>query len=136
MSNSLLRASLEIINTGDDVKLDKKKKKKANDILGLIPANHRINKKIKKDSSVFTHNRKVTINEARKKLADKKDLTEENIEKLLHLSSFSVNREVATKLIERAVSKRAVVEKEKIKEEEATAFTEEDFAKFEEEFML
>ncbi|KAH0549385.1 uncharacterized protein LOC123261597 [Cotesia glomerata] len=136
MSNSLVRASLEIINIGDNVKLDKKKKKKTNDILGLIPANHRVNKKNKKDSSVFTHNRKVTINEARKKLADKKDLTEENIEKLLHLSSFSVNTEVITKLIERAVSKRAVVEKEKPKEEEATAFTEEDFAKFEEEFML
>ncbi|XP_008555892.1 uncharacterized protein LOC103577146 [Microplitis demolitor] len=135
MTKSLVRASLELININDDIKKDKKKKKKSGDISNLIPANHRVSKKNKSGSIIFTHNRKLTVHEARKKLADKKDPTEDNIEKLLLLSNYSVDSDTAAKLFERAVKKRPVLEAEKPKEEEPTAFTEEDFAKFEAEFM-
>ncbi|XP_034937505.1 active regulator of SIRT1-like [Chelonus insularis] len=138
MSNSLVRASLDLISLENDVKEEKKKKKnRSKDILHLIPSNHRNIKKNKKaDSSIgFQHSRKITVYEAKKQLAKKTDPTNDNVHKLLLLGGNKIDSNAAKKFFERGIKKRAVIEEDKLEEEEKTVFTEEDFQNFEKEYF-
>ncbi|XP_076384458.1 uncharacterized protein LOC143263196 [Megalopta genalis] len=51
------------------------------------------------------------------------------------LSKNRINTNVTVKLLDRAVKKKCIPKKEEPKEPETTEFTEEDFMKFEQEYV-
>ncbi|XP_043486140.1 active regulator of SIRT1-like [Polistes fuscatus] len=140
MSNSLVRKSLELSGYNDFKKEKKKKKNKHNGYKGtleLIPAKHRIvsSKEKTNINNIFGWSKKVNIEEAKKRLESKKDLTEENVQNLLLLSSNHLDQHMVDKVLKRAVEKRYTKKLKKKKKQESTVFTEEDFKKFEEEYI-
>ncbi|XP_055592462.1 uncharacterized protein LOC129744107 [Uranotaenia lowii] len=146
MSKSLAKKALLLAEEGlDGVKLDAKIGKahsRRNDS-ELIPQHHKMVKFVgkkgqKQAKELLKRPRNVTtVVEARKRLQNRKDNTEDNIRKLLLLSSAKIGDEASAKMIKRAQTGRYVVKateflpkKEKSKE---SAFTEDDFKMFEEE---
>lgn len=137
MSKFLVQKSLELLDFDKEVKQGKvKKRKRDKGIFDLIPVNHRLTSNRSKSNKniVIERSSKLNINEAKKRLEAKSDPTEENIKKLLLLGNNRIDPETADRLIERAVKKRYLL-KEDPKEEETTAFTEEDFKNFEKEYL-
>ncbi|KAG7205427.1 hypothetical protein KM043_007420 [Ampulex compressa] len=139
MSNSLVRKGLELLGYDNDPKQEKKKRKytKYKGALDLIPTKHRIISKNDTTDlgSILGRSGKTTVYETRKRITARKDPTEENVRRLLTLSSSRIDPETADKLLNRAVKKRYIPKEEKPKETEKTVFTEEDFKKFEEEYV-
>ncbi|XP_076656352.1 active regulator of SIRT1 isoform X2 [Halictus rubicundus] len=139
MSNSLVRKGLELLGYEKTLKQEKRKRKhtKYKGTLDLIPPKHRILSKNDKTDlgTILGRSSKVTVYETKKKLASEKDPTDENVQRLLMLSTNRIDSNVADKLLERAIKKRYIPKKEKPKEPEATVFTEEDFKKFEQEYV-
>ncbi|TGZ46007.1 uncharacterized protein [Temnothorax longispinosus] len=142
MSNSLVHKSLELFGYEKDLQKEQRKKKKRKDIrykgaLDLIPTKHRvISKNDKTDlGTILGRSSKTTVYETQKRLATQKDPTDDNVQRLLLLSSTRINPGTANNLLERAVGKRYIQRQEKPKESEETAFTEEDFNKFEREYV-
>ncbi|KAF3428459.1 hypothetical protein E2986_08104 [Frieseomelitta varia] len=142
MSNSLVRKGLEILGYENHVKQGYKKKKKRKHIkykgsLDLIPSKHRILSKTDKTdlSTILGQSSRVTVYETQKKLAAQKDLTDENVERLLTFSNNRIDPNTTNKLLTRALKKKYVPKEKKSKESETTAFTEEDFKKFEKEYI-
>ncbi|XP_015126159.1 uncharacterized protein LOC107047825 [Diachasma alloeum] len=129
MSYSLVRASLDLVEYETDVNPDKKKKKnkRQNGILDLIPAHQRLRQKGKTARS-----HKIDQN-SRKSLKNPEKSVQDNVQRLLSLSSRKLDGETAEKLFNRAV-KQPLKPKEKPQEKQTTAFTEEDFAKFAAEY--
>ncbi|XP_046830265.1 active regulator of SIRT1-like [Vespa crabro] len=138
MSNSLVRKSLELFEY-DDLKKEKKKKKHNSykGTLELIPAKHRIISFKEKTNinNILGRSNKVTVYEAKKRLESKKDLMEENIQNLLLLSSNCLDQHTVDKVLKRAVKKQYIPKKKKKPKQESTAFSEEDFKKFEQEYV-
>lgn len=139
MSNSLVRKGLELLGYEETLKQEKRKRKhtKYKGALDLIPPKHRILSRNDKTDlgTILGRSSKVTVYETKKKLATAKDPTDENVQRLLMLSTNRIDSKLADKLLDRAVKKRYIPKKEKPKEPEATAFTEEDFKKFEQEYV-
>ncbi|CAL7939544.1 unnamed protein product [Xylocopa violacea] len=140
MSNSLVRKGLELLGYENDAKQQGKKKRKHikyKGTLDLIPPKHRIlSKKDKTDlGTILGRSSKVSVYETQRKLAKQKDPTNKNVRKLLMLSNTRIASQTANKLLDRAVKKRNIPKKNKPKESETTAFTEEDFKKFEKEYV-
>ncbi|CAL1676506.1 unnamed protein product [Lasius platythorax] len=142
MSNSLVHKSLELLGYEKDLHKEQKKRKKRKDtrykgVLDLIPTKHRIISKHEKTDfgTVLTRSSKTTVYETQKRIAAQQDPTDENVQRLLLLSSNRINPETTNKLLHRAVRKRYIQQKKKPKEPEETAFTEEDFKKFEQEYV-
>lgn len=143
MSNSLVHKSLELLGYEKDSQKEQRKRKRRKDIrrykgvLDLIPTKHRIvSKNDKTDlNTILERSSKTTVYETQKRLAIQKDPTDENVQRLLLLSSNLINPGTANKLLQRAVGKRYIKQQEKLKESEETAFTEEDFKKFEQEYV-
>nr|XP_050860944.1 active regulator of SIRT1-like isoform X2 [Vespula vulgaris] len=135
MSNSLVRKSLELSGY-DDMKKEKKKKKHNGykGTLELIPTKYRIitSKEKTNINNILDRSNKVTVYEAKKRLETKKDLMEENIQNLLLLSSNCLDQHTVLK---RAVKKRYIPKEKKKAKQESTVFTEEDFKKFEQEYV-
>ncbi|XP_012261927.2 active regulator of SIRT1-like [Athalia rosae] len=139
MSTSLVRQSLDIVGVDDDVRAARKKKPgKSQDILHMIPQNHRLlNKQGKKEAKTAINcTAKTTIGKARQKLNQKSDQTEKNIKQLLLLSSNRIDPETSDKLLNRALTRRYIPKNNEPEVPEETAFTEEDFKKFEKEYHL
>ncbi|XP_058792502.1 active regulator of SIRT1-like [Phymastichus coffea] len=137
MSKSLVRKSLELLDSETDSSKDKKRKRnKSSGALDLIPVNQRILAKTKKRGchSVLKRTSKLTVDEVKKQLALKADPTDENVQRLLSLSKHALDSETTEKILMRAVEKHYVIKKEKPVEEEKTVFNEEDFQKFEAEY--
>lgn len=139
MSNSLVHKGLELLGYEKDIKHGKKKRKevKYKGALDLIPLKHRVITKDDKTDlgTVFGRSSKVTVYKVQKKKANRKDPTNDTIKKLLLLSKNSLDANTSKKLLDRAVQKKYIPKKQKPKEPETTAFTEEDFKKFEEEYI-
>lgn len=139
MSNSLVRKGLELLDYEKTIKREKKKRKHANykGALDLIPAKHRILSGSDKSDlgTILGRSSKVTVYETQKKLATQEDPTAENVQRLLMLSKNHIDQNTINKLIDRAVKKRYIPKPQKPKEPETTAFTEEDFKKFEQEYV-
>lgn len=139
MSNSLVRKGLELMGCEKSIKQERKKRKhiKYKGTLDLIPPKHRILSKNDKTDlgTIFGRSSKITVYETQKKLAAQKDSTDKNIQKLLILSNNRIDPNTTNKLLERALKKKYIPEVKKPKESETTAFTEEDFKKFEKEYM-
>lgn len=140
MSNALVRKSLELLGYEKSVREGKKSRKqiKYKGTLDLIPPKHRIVSKHDKTDLRTIHKRsnKVTVYEAQRKLGIQENHIDENAKKLLMLSNKCVEPDTANKLFERAVKKRYVPKLKEKKQEETTAFTEEDFQKFEAEYVV
>lgn len=141
MSNSLVHKSLELLGYEKDLQKEQRKKKKHKDIgykgaLDLIPTKHRIISDNDKTDlhTILGRSNKTTVYETQKRLATQKDPTDENVQRLLLLSSNRINPGTANNLLQRAVGKR-YIQQEKSKESEKTAFTEEDFKNFEQEYV-
>lgn len=138
MSNSLVRKGLEILGYENRVKQEKKKRKhiKYKGSLDLIPSKYRILSKTDKTDlgTIFGQSSRVTVYETQKKLAAQRDPTDENVKRLLTFSNNYIDPNTTNKLLTRALKKYIPKEK-KSKESETTAFTEEDFKKFEKEYI-
>ncbi|XP_011311358.1 uncharacterized protein [Fopius arisanus] len=130
MSYSLVRASLDLVEFETDVNPDKKKKKKKrqNGVLNLIPAHQRLPQKGK-----ITRSSRLNSQSQQKSLRNTKKSIQDNVQRLLSLSSRKLDGETAEKLFNRAV-KQPVRRNRKPQEQQTTAFTEEDFAKFAAEY--
>ncbi|XP_031839848.1 uncharacterized protein LOC116430193 [Nomia melanderi] len=139
MSNLLVRKGLEILGHEENLKQEKKKRKhvKYKGTLDLIPPKHRILSKDDKTDlgTILGRSSKITVYETKKKITGLKDPTDENVEKLLMLSTNRIESNTAEKFLNRATKKKYISKKQKPKEPEATAFTEEDFKKFEQEYI-
>ncbi|XP_076763119.1 uncharacterized protein LOC143430631 [Xylocopa sonorina] len=141
MSNSLVEKGLELLGYKNDVKQRKKGKKhmKYKGTLDLIPPKHRILSKNDKIDlcTILGRSSKVSVYEAQKRLTRQKDPTNKNVQRLLMLSKNRIPLQTANKLLDRAVKKPNTPKKKKkkSKETETTAFTEEDFKKFEKEYV-
>lgn len=139
MSNTLVRKGLELLGYEKLSKQEKKKRKhvKYKGALDLIPAKHRVLSKNDQTDlgTVLGRSSKVTVYETQKRLAVREDSVDKNVQRLLKLSTNRIDPNIANKLLTRATRKRYVPKIEKPKERETTAFTEEDFKKFEEEYV-
>ncbi|XP_011695791.1 PREDICTED: active regulator of SIRT1-like [Wasmannia auropunctata] len=141
MSNSLVHKSLELLGYEKDLQKEQNKKKKRKavgykGVLDLIPTKHRIISKNDKTDldTILGRSSKTTVYETQKRLAIQKDPTNKNVQRLLLLSSNRIDSETANNLLQRAVGKR-YIQQEKPKKSEETIFTEEDFRKFEQEYV-
>ncbi|KAF2904910.1 hypothetical protein ILUMI_01266 [Ignelater luminosus] len=142
MSASMVRKSLAIVDKDFNRNKGKTKSGKKKSVANLIPDNHKIKKKInrkghKETVEVLKTEAKLTVAEARKHCKSKDEILKENLRKLKLIQEHSkvdLEEEVTHQLIERAITKRPVKTKVK-KGVQKTAFTEEDFAKFEAEYF-
>lgn len=130
MSAALVRKSLEIVDEDRVPKTKKQKKEmKAKHIFG--------GGKLKN----MEGSKKLTISELRKTMKPKEEIYKKNLEKLKlikSLTTIKLNEDTLNKIIERGVTKKPVCGKPKTKKnkkDKETVFTEEDFRKFEEEYV-
>ncbi|KAB0797611.1 hypothetical protein PPYR_08604 [Photinus pyralis] len=124
MSAALVRESLEVVDADFNDKSKKsikKSKKRKNDQTELFPTS-----------------KKISVSELRKNKRTKEQNLQENLEKLRlirEVCAIDLEENITNKIIERAVSRRPIKAKKVSKKAEKTAFTEEDFAKFEQEYL-
>uniref|UniRef100_A0A8D8NTG3 (northern house mosquito) hypothetical protein n=1 Tax=Culex pipiens TaxID=7175 RepID=A0A8D8NTG3_CULPI len=152
MSKALVKKALAVVEEGllkNSSKNDPKtkeasssKKRKPDAPLAtpdLMPQHHKIIKYVgkrgkKEARELLRRPESLTVGEARKRLQNRRNHTEENVRKLLLLSSAEIGQEASAKMIKRAQTGRYVVKSdeflEKKKKEPASAFTEEDFDNF------
>lgn len=142
MSKLLVHKSLELLGYDKDLHKEQKKKKKRKSMkykgaLDLIPAKHRIISKNDKTDlgTILKRSSKTTVYETQKRIATQQDPTDENVQRLLLLSSNRIKPKTVNNLLRRAVKKKYIPQQQKPKEPEETAFTEEDFKKFEQEYV-
>ncbi|VEN56600.1 unnamed protein product [Callosobruchus maculatus] len=143
MSASLVRKSLQIVDP--EYNINKQSRRKKKNILSIAPENHRLTKKIQSNNGksikigLLSTNRKLTVAELRKQLKPKEEILRQNLRKLeliKEASKVNLDKETVQKIVERAVTKRPIKKKsKKSKKNQKTAFTEEDFKKFEEEYF-
>lgn len=132
MSSALLRKSLALcdpdLEQSNNLKSKRSKKDKK--------LKARVTKLDKKQ--VITSNRKVSVIEAREKLKAKEKILQDNLARIKLLKkkcAVKLDKDIADKVIERALTRKPITPKIEEKPEESTAFTEEDFKKFEEEYV-
>ncbi|CAH2098531.1 unnamed protein product [Euphydryas editha] len=124
MSSALVRQALAFVDPEENI--GKGKKRRAN------PSRHQSTGQV----SSHPYKRK---SKKQKQSSDKsnKQITEENIKKLLQLSTPTANKEVAQKIVERAVKGKPLAEKieEKVNNGKSILFPEEPFHKFEKSYF-
>ncbi|GLV31588.1 hypothetical protein CBL_07349 [Carabus blaptoides fortunei] len=132
MSSALLRKSLALCDP--DLEQSNNLKSKRNNKEKKLKA--RVTKLDKKQ--VITSNKKVSVTEAREKLKTKERILQENLARIKLLKkkcAVKLDKDIADKVIERALTRKPIAPKIEKKPEESTVFTEEDFKKFEEEYV-
>ncbi|XP_055643624.1 uncharacterized protein LOC129779890 [Toxorhynchites rutilus septentrionalis] len=147
MSKSLAKKALALVEEGllDSSKKSgpvKDKQQKGNGS-ELIPQHHKMVRSVgkkghKESKEVLRRPKNLSVIEARKRIQNRKDNTEDNIRKLLLLSSANISNETSAKLFKRAQTGRYVVKADDIFEKEETeesVFNEEDFKNFEQELL-
>ncbi|XP_058447988.1 uncharacterized protein LOC131428234 [Malaya genurostris] len=138
MSKSLVKKALILAEEGLNCSEREKNKEEKHNRMSSHQASlkkvgkrrHNISKEVSKQRGNFT------IMEARKMLQSRKDNTEDNIRKLLLLSSTGVEKNASAKLVKRAQTGRYVVEAKEFmtqQGQEQGVFSEEDFTAFEKE---
>lgn len=132
MSSALLRKSLALcdpdLEQSNNLKSKRSKKDKK--------LKARVTKLDKKQ--VITSDKKVSVIEAREKLKAKEKILQDNLARIKLLKkkcAVKLDKDIADKVIERALTRKPIIPKIEEKPEESTAFTEEDFKKFEEEYV-
>lgn len=126
MSSSLVRKSLAIVEQNKDFKQIKKKSASLK-----VPSNHKVHN--------FQGKTKLTIGEARKQLVNSQTkILKSNLKKLKkirQIEKVQLDDRLKEKILQRAVTKRPVKSQKKLKVDQKSAFTEEDFKKFEAEYF-
>lgn len=87
---------------------------------------------------ILQTSKKFTVQEAKKTHKNEEDILKTNLKKLKKIRevcTIELDKETTERIIERAVTGRPVKAKKKKKKEQKTAFTEDDFKKFEEEYL-
>lgn len=80
---------------------------------------------------------KITIKQAKNKISRGKEKISENLRKILMMdSAVKMSDEATDTLLRRARTQRYVIPEQKPAEDSTTAFTEEDFLKFEKEYFV
>lgn len=134
MSSALLRKSLALCDPDlEEFASQKKRGKKIKKELKVKPRETQLSK-----SQVLRGDRKVTIQEAKANFLKKKDILKENLKRIKLMrkkGKVELNSDITEKLIERALTRKPIKNKPKEEKEKKTAFTEEDFKKFEEEYL-
>ncbi|XP_053696470.1 uncharacterized protein LOC128743821 [Sabethes cyaneus] len=137
MSKTLARKALALAEEGLELSSKKKSVQSSNSKDSDLTTLHK--KPIKHGDKWKSKPKRVerlTVVEARKQLRNVKDSTDENIKKLLLLSSANIGHQATGKLVKRAQTGRYVVKAKELvpkKNKKESVFSEEDFAKFEEE---
>ncbi|GJQ84172.1 hypothetical protein Trydic_g2848 [Trypoxylus dichotomus] len=137
MSAALVRKSLAFVDSSFDSKASKKKKT----AVDFLPSDKKFAKNIykkNKGKDHLTKTKKLTVQEAHHKLKSKQEILQSNLKKLeliRKICTVDLGSEVTSQLYKRAVTRRPVHLKSKKpqRKQEKTAFTEEDFKKFEAE---
>ncbi|RZB40501.1 hypothetical protein BDFB_005743 [Asbolus verrucosus] len=143
MSSALVQKALEIVDPEFNKGSKGKKSKQSKNVFNLMPENHKItttiNRKGRKEKiSLVATSKKLTVTEAKKNLKSEKTILKNNLKKLREIrkaSTIELDKKITEQIIERAVTKRPVKAKPKSKKIQKTAFTDEDFKKFEEEYL-
>ncbi|XP_062551769.1 uncharacterized protein LOC134217030 [Armigeres subalbatus] len=146
MSKSLVKKALALVEEGltDSKKSESTKdKKRKPDNSDIMPRHHKMVRYVgkrghKKATDVLRRPETLTVVEARKRINNRKDNTEDNVRKLLLLSSAKIGEEAGAKLVKRAQTGRYVVKADEFlskKDTSKSVFDEEDFRKFEEELF-
>ncbi|XP_029708605.1 uncharacterized protein LOC115255033 [Aedes albopictus] len=148
MSKSLVKKALALVEEG--LSDSKKKsetstgKKRKSDDSDIMPRHHKmvryVGKKGRKEATDVLRRRpeSLTVMEARKRIQNRKDNTEDNVRRLLLLSSANIGEETGAKLVKRAQTGRYVVTADEFMDKKGnkeSAFDEEDFEKFEQELL-
>lgn len=132
MSTSLVKKSLQLLDTSKSVNTDKFSEKSEKN---LVKKKRTEKKKLRRGAADFRSSMIERVEKIRKQVREKHDFTEENLDLLKTLSSQAVDEKEASKIFKRA--KRTEEEEVEIfKTEEKTAFTEEDFKMFEREYVF
>ncbi|XP_072392867.1 active regulator of SIRT1-like [Diabrotica undecimpunctata] len=140
MSAALVRKSLQIVDPQCGSKIGKRKGK--SDVFALAHQNQKLIGKAQRKGktekvNLLSTEKKLTVAEARKYNKSKEQILQENLKKLELIKSASkveLDQKLVKQIIDRAVSRRPI-RKIKPKQQKKTAFTEEDFKKFEEEYF-
>ncbi|XP_045465481.1 active regulator of SIRT1-like [Harmonia axyridis] len=127
MSSSIVRKALQIVDDDSSSKYKPNKKMKAKDVL--------VGGRWKNMQST----KKLTISELRKTMQCKEEIYRKNMEKLeliKKLTNIQLNQDALDIILERGVTGKPISGNPKIrkKKEKTSAFTEEDFKKFEREY--
>ncbi|XP_065085702.1 uncharacterized protein LOC135707748 [Ochlerotatus camptorhynchus] len=147
MSKSLVKKALALVEEGLSDSLKKKETSKDNkrksEESDIMPRHHKmvryVGKKGRKEAKdVLRRADALTVMEVRKRIQNRKDNTEDNVRKLLLLSSADIGEEAGAKLVKRAQTGRYVVKADEFRDKKDTSksvFDEEDFEKFEQELF-
>uniref|UniRef100_A0A6M2DIU7 Putative active regulator of sirt1-like copidosoma floridanum n=1 Tax=Xenopsylla cheopis TaxID=163159 RepID=A0A6M2DIU7_XENCH len=120
MSASLVHKSLQILKSDTVLSQDKK--------------SNEVKKRKKNNKKAGNSTKKITLKQLQQTVEDEKHKLEANLHKLQLLSSRKLDSETAEKVFKRTV-KNSKPKEEEIVDTEGTAFTEEDFFKFEQEYF-
>ncbi|XP_019867984.1 active regulator of SIRT1 isoform X2 [Aethina tumida] len=144
MSASLVRQALELVDPSlNSISGKKKKTKRGKEVFQLISDKHKLVVKKKGQGkgekiNLLSAQTKYTVVDAKKEHKSKKQLLKENLAKLKQIqqaTKINLDKSLTKQIIERGVLKRPVKAKPKRKPQKKTAFTEEDFKRFEEEYF-
>ncbi|CAH0546417.1 unnamed protein product [Brassicogethes aeneus] len=145
MSAAIVRQALEFVDPSFKVVSGKKKSKakKGKEVFDLISDNQKLfikrnhNKKKAEKVNLLSTSTKYTVVEAKKLHKSKEQRIKENLKKLKLIRkacTIELDRITTKQIIDRGITKRPVKARPKSKPVKKTAFTEEDFKKFEEEY--
>lgn len=132
MSISLVKKSLQLLDTSKSVDTDKLPKKPQKTV---VKKKRTEKKKLRRGAADFRSSMIERVEKIQKQVREKHDFTEENLHLLKALSSQAVDEKEASKIFKLA-NRTEEEEVEIVKTEEKTAFTEEDFKMFEREYVF
>ncbi|KAI4472199.1 active regulator of sirt1 [Holotrichia oblita] len=141
MSAALVRKSLALVDPSFNAKARKK-----NGGVDFLPNDKKFAKNIqkkrnkRKTTDLPSKTKKLTVKDLQHTLKSKNEILQRNLKKLeliKKICTIDLSTEVTSQLFERAVTRRPVNLKSKKpqKKEEKTVFTEEDFKRFESEYL-
>lgn len=125
MSSALLKKALSLCESDQKKKTSKHKGKT------------RVTKLDKKQ--IIQGNRKITVAEAREQLKAREKILTDNLQMIKEArkaSTVKIPRELSEQIVQRAIPRKNRKHKETEEVNEETLFTEEDFKKFEEEYVV
>ncbi|XP_030754791.1 active regulator of SIRT1-like [Sitophilus oryzae] len=142
MSAALVKQALEIVDPDFKTNNKASRRKNKTDASSLFPEHHRIigksYKKGKKEKIGLGFEKKLSVQEAKKQFKTKEQILKENLKKLEVIrenSKITLNKEQTKNIIERARTRRPIESRGKKSKQPKSAFTDEDFKKFEEEYF-
>lgn len=128
MSAALVKKSLQLSETNCEKSKNNKKRNKTKARVTKVNKQHQI-----------ISNKKLSVEEARKSLKKREEILKNNLQVLKSAKEackVKINKDTTEQILERARRRSQRYPKEVEVAREETAFTEEDFKKFEEEYFV